>query len=205
MTCGRNFSETLKSSCQTSGYRSRLKESGVVQMKVLVAYYSETGNTERVARAIYDEVSMKHNTDLKRVDEITVDTLSDYDFVFLGSACHSTDLASPVKRILGAIPNSPKFKLAGFFTHAASSGGFSRWASRCISSFQETSKEKRIDFKGYYNCQGSPSPPIQEFIKREVITSAGEWEEYFEEVRKHPTPEDLQKAKEFARRVLSKN
>ena len=171
-------------------------------MKVLVAYYSETGNTEKVARAIYVEVSVKHNTDLKRVDEITVDILSDYDFVFLGSACHSTDLASSAKRILDAIPNSPKFKLAGFFTHATSSEGFNRWASKCILSFQETSKEKQIDFKGYYNCQGAPSPPIQEFIKREAVTSPDAWEEYIEEVMKHPTPEDLQKAKEFARKIL---
>ena len=172
-------------------------------MKVLVAYYSETGNTEKVARAIYDEVSMKHNADLKRVDEITVDILSNYDFVFLGSACHSSDLASPAKRILDAIPNSPKFKLAGFFTHATSSGGFKRWASKCILSFQEASKEKKIDFKGYCNCQGVPSLPIQEFIKREVFTSTDAWEEYIEEVMKHPTPEDLQKAKEFARKILS--
>ena len=172
-------------------------------MKVLVAYYSETGNTEKVARAIYDEASKMHNADLRKVDEITVDILSNYDFVFLGSACHSSDLAIPVKKILNAIPNSPKFKLAGFFTHATSSGGFDRWASKCISSFQETSKKKGIDFKGYYNCQGAPSPPIQEFIKREVVTSAGEREEYFGEVKKHPTTEDLHKAREFARKILS--
>lgn len=172
-------------------------------MKVLVAYYSETGNTEKVARAICEEVSKEHETSLKRVGEITVGDLNDYDVVFLGSACHSADLATPVKRILDAIPHSPKFKLAGFFTHATSAGGFHRWASRCISSFRETSREKNVDFEGYYNCQGVPSPPIQEFIKREAIASADEYEKYFEEVRKHPSPEDLQKAKEFAREVLS--
>lgn len=173
-------------------------------MKVLVAYYSETGNTEKIAGAIYGEVSKEHEVYLKKIKEVTVDTLNDYDLVFLGSACHSTDLAAPVKRMLDAIPHSPRFKLAGFFTHATSSGGFKRWASKCILSFQKTSKEKKIDFEGYYNCQGVPSPPIQEFIKREVITSAGEWEEYFEEVRKHPSIEDLQKVKEFAREVLSR-
>ena len=173
-------------------------------MKVLVAYYSETGNTEKIARAIYEEVSKEHEVHLKKIKEVTVDTLNDYDLVFLGSACHSTDLAAPVKRMLDAIPHSPRFKLAGFFTHATSSEGFKRWASKCILSFQKTSKEKKIDFEGYYNCQGVPSPPIQEFIKREVITSAGEWEEYFEEVRKHPSIEDLQKVKEFAREVLSR-
>ena len=172
-------------------------------MKVLVAYYSETGNTEKVARAIFEETSKKHEANLKRVDEITVDILNDYDVVFLGSACHSSDLASPAKRILDAIPKSPKFKLAGFFTHATSSGGFNRWASKCILSFQETSKEKSIDFKGYYNCQGAPSPPIQEFIKREVMISAVEMKEYFEKVMKHPTTEDLHKAREFARDILS--
>jgi len=172
-------------------------------MRVLVAYYSETGNTKKVARAICEEVSKEHEASLKRVSEITVGDLNDYEVVFLGSACHSTDLAAPVKRILDAIPHAPKFKLAGFFTHATSPGGFHRWASNCISSFQETSREKNVDFRGYYNCQGVPSPPIQEFIKREAIASADKYETYFEEVRKHPSPEDLQKAKEFARDVLS--
>ena len=68
---------------------------------------------------------------------------------------------------------------------------------------EKTSKEKRIDFKGFYNCQGAPSPPIQEFIKREVMTSKVESEEYFKEVMKHPTMEDLQKARQFARKTLS--
>ncbi|MDH5448688.1 MAG: flavodoxin domain-containing protein [Candidatus Bathyarchaeota archaeon] len=172
-------------------------------MKVLVAYYSETGNTEKVARAISEEASKDHEAYLEKIEDVTADALNNYDLVFLGSACHSTDLAAPVKRILNAIPHSPKFKLAGFFTHATSSGGFNRWASKCILSFQETSKEKRIDFKGYYNCQGAPSPPIQEFIKREIITSAAEWEGYFEEVMNHPTTEDLHKAREFARDILS--
>lgn len=172
-------------------------------MRVLVAYYSETGNTEKLARAICEEASKDNEASLKSVGEITVDNLNDYDVVFLGSACHSTDLATPVKRLLDAIPPSPKFKLAGFFTHATSTAGFHRWASKCISSFQNTSREKQVDFGGYYNCQGVPSPPIQEFIKREAIASADKYEEYLEEVRKHPSPEDLQKAREFAREVLS--
>lgn len=181
-------------------------------MKVLVAYYSETGNTEKIARAIYEEVSKDHEAHLKKIKEVTVDTLNSYELVFLGSACHSTDLAPPVKRILDALPVSARFKLAGFFTHSVPSledsararNLFNRWAGKCIVSFEKVSKEKQIDFKGYFNCQGVPSPPIQEFIKKEVIVSADEWEAYMEEVRKHPSIEDLQKAKGFAREVLSR-
>lgn len=182
-------------------------------MKILVAFYSETGNTEKIARAIYEEVSKGHEAHLKKIKEITVESLNDYDLVFLGSACHSTDLATPVKRILDALPKSPKFKLAGFFTHATLSPEdrfrgareqFDRWASRCIVSFEKVSKEKQIDFKGYYHCKGVPSPPIKEFIKNEILVSADEWEEYIKEIKKHPSPEDLQNAKKFVQEVLSK-
>ena len=68
-------------------------------MKVLVAYYSETGNTEKIAGAIYGEVSKEHEVHLKKIKEVTVDTLNDYDLVFLGSACHSTDFGSSKKNV----------------------------------------------------------------------------------------------------------
>ena len=180
-------------------------------MKVLVVYYSETGNTEKVARAIAEEVSRDHQVHLKKVNEVTACSLSNYDLVFLGSACHDADLTTPFKGLLDAIPNSPKFKLAGFFTHATYTPGgrenqnilFKRWASKCVTSFREVSRDKQIDFKGYYNCQGAPSPPLQDFIRREIITTPDEWEEYIQEVVMHPTSEDLEKAKEFARNILS--
>jgi len=182
-------------------------------MKILVAFYSETGNTEKIARAIYEEASKGHEAHLKKITEVTAESLNDYDLVFLGSACHSTDLAAPVKKILDDLPRSPKFKLAGFFTHATLSPEdkfnrareqFDRWASRCIVSFEKISKEKQIDFKGYYHCKGVPSPPIKEFIKNEILVSADEWEEYIKEIKKHPSPEDLQNAKKFVQEVLSK-
>jgi len=180
-------------------------------LKVLVAYYSETGNTEKIARAIYEEVSKGCEVHLRRIKDVTADTLNNYDLVFLGSACHSADLAAPVKRILDDLPRSPRFKLAGFFTHSVqcpedsrARNLFNRWAGKCIVSFEKVSKEKEIDFEGYFNCQGVPSPPIQEFIKKEVIVSADDWEAYMEEVRRNPSIEDLQKAKGFAREVLSR-
>ena len=188
-------------------------DDGVVGVKVLVVYYSETGNTEKVAGAIAEEVSNGHQVHLKKVSEVTAGSLSNYDLVFLGSACHAADLATPAKGLLDAIPNSPRFKLAGFFTHSTyTSGGgtnenimFKRWASKCVTSFQEVHREKQIDFKGYYNCQGAPSPPIQDFIRKEIVTAPDEWDEYIKEVMKHPTSGDLQKAKEFAREILQES
>ena len=183
-------------------------------MKVLVAYYSETGNTEKIAKTIYEEASKKHEAYMKRIKDISVDTLNDYDLVFLGSACHSSDLAAPVKKILWTLPESSKFKLAGFFTHSTwtpeqceysprAKALFDKWASKCIDSFKSVSKEKRIDFRGYYYCQGKPSLPIQVFIRTEIIRSSDEWEPYIQEAQKHPSQEDLEKASDFARKIIS--
>ena len=182
-----------------------------ITLKVLVAYYSETGNTKKIAKTIYEEASKEHEAHLREIKNISADTLNDYDLVFLGSACHSSDLAAPVKEILKALPKSPKFKLAGFFTHSTwtpeqnkhGQALFDEWASKCIDSFESVSEEKRIDFRGYYHCQGAPSLPIQTFIRSAIIKPDDEWETYIREARKHPSQEDLDKASDFTRKIMS--
>ncbi|MHA2167020.1 MAG: flavodoxin family protein, partial [Candidatus Hodarchaeales archaeon] len=88
-------------------------------MKVLITYFTVTKNTETIAKSIYDEVSSQnHEVDLKKIDEVTIETLYSYDLVFVGSACHDADIAKPAKRLLNNFPESPRFKLAGFATHA---------------------------------------------------------------------------------------
>ena len=182
-------------------------------MKMLIAHYSETGNTAKVAGAIYEGLSTKgHEVDLLEVSEIEPDTLIAYDLVFLGSACHDADLVRPVKHILERIPESPAFKLAGFATHASYTpdGGtreqevHEKWASGCSRSFRRVSEEKGIDFLGYHGCQGAPSPPIEQFIHSTIVTGEDEWEEYIQKVRKHPDEDDLRGAREFGLEVLAR-
>jgi flavodoxin I len=187
-------------------------------MKILVAYYSETGNTAKVAEAIGEGLSTEgHEVDLMGIggashpDEIAPDTLNAYDLVFLGSACHDADLAGPVKGFLERIPVSPAFKLAGFVTHASYTpeGGDRQqrahkiWVSRCAQSLRQASQEKGIDFLGYYGCQGAPSPPIEQFIRNTIVTDEDEWQEYIQEARKHPDEDDLRTARGFAQAVLA--
>lgn len=49
-------------------------------MKVLVAYQSVTGNTKKVAAAIFEAIS--HQKEMKELSQVT--TLDDYDLVFVG-------------------------------------------------------------------------------------------------------------------------
>ena len=182
-------------------------------MQVLVICYSETGNTAKVAGAIQEAVSScGHSVDLQTTAEVTVDALNTYDLIFLGSACHDTDLARPVKALLEQIPDSPSFKLAGFVTHAAYSpeGGdreeelHGTWAARCAQTLRRVSQKKGIEFLGYFGCMGAPSPPIEQFIRSQIVTDKEEWERYVQEVRGHPDEEDLRRAGEFAAQVLAR-
>ena len=51
-------------------------------MNVLTVYYTQTGNTAQVARAIHEAVSSQgHETDLKEVQQVSADSLNGYDLV----------------------------------------------------------------------------------------------------------------------------
>ncbi len=182
-------------------------------MKVLIAYFSLTGNTAQVARVISEEVlSQGHEVHLRNIGEITAADLDAYDLVLLGSACHDSDLAMPTKGILEDISEAPPFKLASFATHATFTPDrdqrarelYAKWAANCPKTFIQTCQEKQIDFLGYFGCQGAASPAIEEFIHNTIIIDPEEWEAYAEELRKHPDEQDLLAAKEFASQVLAK-
>jgi len=181
-------------------------------LKILVGYFSETGNTKRIAEAIGEEATAGgHDVHIKTMGEISASQLDEYNVVFLGSTCHSADVAAPLRNVLDGIPEGSKFKLAGFVTHsttmpedgALQKEMYERWAGKCPVTFETLSKGKRIDFLGFFHCQGAPSPQIEAFIHSN-ITGEKQWDGYIEDVRKHPTPEDIEAAKKFTRDTLTK-
>jgi hypothetical protein len=181
-------------------------------MRVLVVYHSQTRNTERVARAIHAEArALGHAADLEKVRGLDPRDLDGYDLVFLGAPCHHGDLAKVVKRLLGTLPSSARFTLAGFVTHATylPDGGerrrtlYEQWAGKCAPSFEEACARSGIPFAGFFGCQGAPSKPIELFIHRAIFKDREEWAEYIAETRKHPTEEDLAAARAFARAVAA--
>ena len=181
-------------------------------MKTLVAYFTQTGNTKLIAEAIHEVLSTQGEVVLSSVRKVDLDSLNDYDLLVVGAPCHDSDLAPPIKGFLEKLPDSPHFKLAGFFTHATYTsdkdgrGGelYNRWAGRCHPTFENTCSSKNIEFLGCFNCQGKASPPIENFIRQEIITDEDEWNEYLPDLRKHPDVNDIENAKKFAQELLDK-
>jgi len=130
--------------------------------------------------------------------------------IFLGSPCHSLDLAKPVKKLLEKMETSPGARLAGSVTHSTYTpeGGerqrklHEQWAGQCAGSFGQTRAGKGIVWSGYFGCQGRPSKPIEIFIHRAAIKDPAEWPAYIAETKKHPDAQDEARTRAFACEII---
>jgi flavodoxin I len=170
-------------------------------MKILITWLSQTGNTEKIARAIQDELSKAHQVDPMGIDSSKPDTAGAYDLVFVGSPCHAGDLSAQANAYLTGLPQQGAFALAGFITHSSSAyerAGF----EKCITTFETISKGKGIRFLGCFDCQGYLSPDIQPYVKKARKVTDEEWDKIVEKMTGHPDAEDETKARQFARTVV---
>lgn len=95
--------------------------------KVLVTYYTRSGNTEKMARMIADGLTVKGiHVELKKVEEVAIDSLPDYDGFVVGSPNYFGTMAWPIKKF---VDESVKYfkkldgKAAAAFTSEGMIGG----------------------------------------------------------------------------------
>lgn len=113
-------------------------------MKVLVAYMSQTGNTKKVAEAIYDTIPQPK--EIKHVEDVT--SLEGYDLSFLGFPMHGYGPDKKVKNFLEThVKDRP---IALFITHMApeSAPPLKGW----IQKFSDAAVGANI--VGVFDCQG---------------------------------------------------
>jgi len=170
-------------------------------MKVLVTYFSQTGNTEKIARAICEEASQANEAELKKLEDVSNDDLSGYDFIFIGSPIHAGNLAGPIKEFLGGVQANPGQKMAGFITHFAPA-----YPEQAMDKFTEpittACQEKGIEYMGSFDCQGELTESLHEMVKKGRNLSDEEWEGMVKQMTGRPNDEDVAKARRFAREVL---
>jgi len=98
-------------------------------IKVLVAYHSVTGNTERMAEAVAEGAKSVVGTDvvLKRVGQITADELFSADAIIVGSPVYWSNMSGEVKTFFDnwqfKFGVFPEFKMKNKIGAAFSTGG----------------------------------------------------------------------------------
>jgi flavodoxin len=170
-------------------------------MKVLVAYFTQTGNTEKIAKAIWEEASQANEADLKKLEEVSAEDVSGYDFIFIGSPLHSANLAAPVKEFLPNIQAASGQRMAGFITHMSPA-----YPEQDMEAFTEplkaACKEKGIEYKGSFDCQGFLAESMHGLVQKKLNMDDDQWAEMVKQMSGRPNEEDAANAKAFAKTVL---
>ena len=86
-------------------------------MKALVVYYSESGNTEKLAKAIYDGINIPE----KQIVPIDEANPNDRDVIFVGFPVHASSVPAKVEKFIKSVPEGKK--VAFFITHGSLRGG----------------------------------------------------------------------------------
>ena len=163
-------------------------------MKVLVTYLSQTGNTRKVAEAIYGEIEA--DKDLEELGE--VESLEGYDLAFVGFPIHAGNPAADAKAFLEA--NAAGKKVAVFVTHAALEG--TENAQRYLESCKVAVAD--ADLVGMFDCQGEMAQAIVDFLAKSDNPRHQEAAARAPETNGQPDESRLEKARAFAREVMEK-
>jgi len=163
-------------------------------MKVLVAYMSKTGNTKKVAEAIYEEISGEKV--IKKIDE--VGSIEGFDLAFLGFPIHASGPDRKAAKFLKKHCTNGR-KIALFITHCAPEEAeeILPWLDK----FRHAASG--ADIVGMFNCQGELSRTLKRVMSIFPKAEIRSWAKS-DNSKGQPDNTRLEKARAFARNVMEK-
>ncbi len=163
-------------------------------MKVLVTYMSQTGNTKKVAEAIFQEI--KGKKEIKPMQEVV--SLAGYDLAFVGFPIQASGPAGDAK---GFLEQHVKGKnVALFTTHAAPEDKpeLKEWLDGCKAA------AAGANLLGVFNCRGEMSQALTDFMLNSGDPGLVERGKKRSETLGQPDAMRLKKARNFAREIMKK-
>ena len=96
--------------------------------KILVCYYSRSGNTEHMARVVADGAAQADgaDVDVKPVSDVSAKDLPAYDAIVMGSPTYYGTMAAELKKLIDesvAFHGKLSGKVGGAFSSSANVGG----------------------------------------------------------------------------------
>ena len=164
------------------------------ETRVLIAYQSQTGNTKKVAEAIYRVIpEPKEIKPLKKVK-----SLDDYDLVFLGFPIHGSGPNMKAKEFLENITRGKKMAL--FITHAAPEEAPE--IPESLQKFKDAAAGAEI--MDVFHCQGQLSGFVKTIMRIVPDPKLRMWAK-MDSSKGQPDKSRLEKAGVFASKVMEKH
>lgn len=163
-------------------------------MKTLVTYMTQTGNTKKIAEAIYGEI--EGEKEIKDISEI--ESLEGYDLAFIGFPVMQFDIPPKVKTFLSEKTSGKN--IAIFMTHAVPEG-FEAIHSWTGSAEQAASGANIV---GQFDCQGELAQHVIDMLLKADDPEMKKFGEMGPSTKGQPDESRVQKAKEFAKEMQAK-
>ena len=163
-------------------------------MKVIVTYMSQTGNTKKVAEAIFQEI--KGKKEIKPMEE--VNSLDGYDLAFIGFPIQGYAPAGDAKSFLEERTKGKNIAL--FVTHAAPEDNpeIKKGLDLCKAA------AGGAEILGVFDCRGELSQAVADFMLNSGDPSMVEDAKKRSTTIGQPDATRLKKARNFAREIMKK-
>ncbi len=159
--------------------------------KILVTYLSQTGNTKKIAEAIFE--GLEGDKTIKPMDE--VQEIEGYSLIFIGFPVHSHSVPYKIEGFLQKIPQGGKIAL--FSTHGSLPGG--RLATEALEHAAVIASKAKV--LGTFSCRGKVSMATLEVLSKSPEHKA--WAEMAPSSQTHPDEGDIEDARSFAQWVMT--
>ena len=163
-------------------------------MKTLVAYYSKTGKTKKVAEAIFGEI--EGEKEIIPIDK--VESAEGYDVLFLGFPVQGN--GPDMKTVKFLEKNCTEGRNAALFITHASPGNAPELAAT-IDKFHQAAGGANII--GTFDCQGQLAKPIKIMMSLMPSPNLRKWAKN-DTSQGQPDEASLDRARAFARGVMRK-
>ncbi len=170
------------------------------KLKILITYFTNTGNTEKVANSMKDGLT-DHNVDILPGKDVNPNTLKSYDIVFLGSGVYASRIdKSALTLIKKAGPDLPA-KFVYFCTHASL-----KLYQEPFKRITTIIKEHDCEIIGEFDCVGEnlgiPLDTQLAMSERLPEDQREKAKKDREKIKGRPNKADLENAKNFANSLL---
>jgi flavodoxin len=168
-------------------------------VKILVCYFSNTGNTEKVAKSIAEGLE-DEEVELLKIEEADSTTLKNYDLVVVGSGIYGGKLHKKVADFMkNVIEYPPKF---AFFNTHQSATSYQRAFKRIRGKLEDSGSQVVGEFDCIGENLGMPKETILGMLAKLPPEERKRQEAKIEATKGHPDAKDLEHAKAFGKSLL---
>ncbi len=161
-------------------------------MKALVTYFSQTGNTEKLAKEIFDAIDVEK--EILPVQDVKA--VEGFDVIFCGFPIQAQSVPMPVQEIIKQLPSGQK--LALFCTHGSLRGG-----PLAVTGLEHAvSLAANTKVLGQFGCRGKVSIKIIDALMQKPEHKA--WAIEAQGALAHPNKSDLEDGRAFAKQMMAK-